>query len=156
MIFLTLGTQLPFNRLVKAVDVVAPFIKETIYGQIGRGSYTPVNFNFTETLSPTEFDTRFEAARVVIGHAGIGTVLAGFKSQKPLIIMARRASFGEHRNDHQIATAIQMSGFTGVYIAESAEDIRNILTKDHLESMKRQVSPNRNKLIEHLRSEIFE
>jgi UDP-N-acetylglucosamine transferase subunit ALG13 len=155
LIFLTLGTQLPFNRLVEAVDGIAPLINETIYGQIGRGSYAPVNFEYTETLSPAEFNNRFEAARVVIGHAGIGTVLAGFKSQKPLILMARQASFGEHRNDHQIATATQMSRFTGVYIAESAKDIRDILSNKDLESMERQISPNRVKLIQHLRSEIF-
>lgn len=156
MIFLTLGTQLPFNRLVESVDKIAPALDEPVFGQIGRGSYSPINFEYIESLNPPDFNARFEAARVIIGHAGIGTVLAGFKLQKPLILMARRASLGEHRNDHQIATAAQISRFRGVYIAESSEDIYKILTRTNLDVMERQSSPARTNIIEYLRSEIFE
>lgn len=155
MIFLTLGTQLPFDRLVKAVDTVAPLLAEPVYGQIGRSGYIPQHFNHIENLNPLDFRAKFEAARVVIGHAGIGTVLAGFKLQKPLILMARRSSLGEHRNDHQVATAAQIQQFTGVYIAEDGEDIYRILTKTNLKAMKNQVSPARTTLIRHLHTEIF-
>lgn len=155
MIFLTLGTQLPFDRLVESVDTIAPLIDEPVFGQIGRGGYNPLHFEHIESLSPADFNARFKAARVVIGHAGIGTILAGFKLQKPLIVMARRASLGEHRNDHQIATAAQISRFRGVYIAESSQDIYEILNRARLEVMESGLSPARSNLIEHLKSEIF-
>ena len=109
MIFLTLGTQLPFDRLVKAMDEVAPGLQEAIFGQIGNARVKPANFESVDFLAPREFKQHFDAARVIVGHAGIGTILSGLKAEKPLVLMARRVAFGEHRNDHQLATVSQLS-----------------------------------------------
>ncbi|MGO7205561.1 glucuronosyltransferase, partial [Rhizobium ruizarguesonis] len=43
MILVTVGTQLPFDRLVKAVDTFATELSKPVLAQIGRGSYTPQN-----------------------------------------------------------------------------------------------------------------
>ena len=46
MIFLAVGTQFPFDRLVKALDdcLDTGIIDEEIFGQIGETSYKPRNF----------------------------------------------------------------------------------------------------------------
>lgn len=155
MIFLTLGTQLPFDRLVKAVDEVAQSLDETIFGQIGNGRYLPKNFTYVESMSPVDFDKKFKEARVVVGHAGIGTILSGFNSEKPLVLMARRASLGEHRNDHQVATIKQVQKFPGVYVAEAEGDILKYLADPGIKPMQRYSSQSRNDLISNLRAEIF-
>ena len=117
MILLTVGTQLPFDRLVKAVDEIAPSLNEEIFGQIGKEGYRPKNLEYCEEMAPREFERRLGLARVILSHAGIGTMLTARRIGKPIILFPRQAKFGEHRNDHQIATSKQMEGRPGIYVA---------------------------------------
>jgi UDP-N-acetylglucosamine transferase subunit ALG13 len=155
MIFLTLGTQLPFDRLVAALDEAVGDLQEPVFGQIGRTPYSPKNFETVDFLSPTEFAKRFEDARIIVSHAGIGTILSGMKAQKPLVLMARRAEKGEHRNDHQLATVSQIQKVAGVYTADTAEEIRTLLQNEQLEPMSNRVPQSRISLINGLRREIL-
>lgn len=38
-------------------------------------------------------------------HAGMGSVISALEYGKPIIVMPRRAQFGEAHDDHQVATA---------------------------------------------------
>ena len=152
---LTLGTQLPFDRLVKAMDEVAPSLQEAIFGQIGNARVKPANFESVDFLAPREFKQHFDAARVIVGHAGIGTILSGLKAEKPLVLMARRVAFGEHRNDHQLATVSQMNRIPGIHIAETREDLQALLSEPDLALMKAEESLSRQNLLTRLRAEIF-
>lgn len=154
MIFLTIGTQLPFDRLVETVDQVAADLDEEIFGQIGHGAYKPAHFEFSATLSPQDFTSRISAARIIIGHAGIGTLLSGKSHGKPVVIMARRHMLGEHRNDHQIATTKQLSRVAGVYVFEDAPQLSTYIKQPDLTPMERGTSINSQPLIERLRREI--
>lgn len=155
MIFLTLGTQLPFPRLVRALDEVASDLGEPVFGQIGDSPYRPQHFESVPFLSPQEFRTRFAAARVIVGHAGIGTILSGLKAEKPLVLMARRAAQGEHRNDHQLATAAQLGRIPGIHVVEDAAGLRARLADPALTAMTAAASPVRDGFIAALRGEIF-
>ena len=101
MIFLTIGTQLPFNRLVHALDDLAPHLPRDIFAQIGQSDYAPVNIQWSAFLAPAEFDARFRAASVIISHAGIGTVLSAQKHRKPLIVVPRLARFDPAGHYHR-------------------------------------------------------
>ena len=46
-----------------------------------------------------------EPRTAIVAHAGMGTILTALEIGKPLLVMPRRAALGEHRNDHQLATA---------------------------------------------------
>ena len=155
MIFLTLGTQLPFPRLVDALDEVAPHLAEPVFGQIGNSPRRPRNFESVPFLSPVEFKTRFAQARVIVSHAGIGTILSGMKAEKPLVLMARRAALGEHRNDHQMATVAQLGRIAGIHVVTDAAELRARLSDPDLAAMSDQASPARERLIAALRDEIF-
>lgn len=154
MIFLTLGTQLPFDRLVKTVDQVAATLDEDIFGQIGHGTYVPEHFQSAATLSPQAFSERVSAARIIIGHAGIGTLLSSKTHGKPVVMMARRHALGEHRNDHQHATATQLSRVPGVYVFEDAPGLHAHLAQTDLTPMTSAASDNSQPLIQRLRHEI--
>jgi UDP-N-acetylglucosamine transferase subunit ALG13 len=108
MIFLTVGTQLPFDRLVAAVDAwAARHPGQRVFGQIadpGPAGHRPRNFDWVAELDPTEFDRRFRAASHIVAHAGMGTIIGALGAAKPLLVMPRRAHLGEQRNDHQLAT----------------------------------------------------
>ena len=107
MIFLTVGTVLPFDRLVKAVDeaVKAGLAGGEVFAQIGAGGYRPRHMDWVETLDRAAFEDYADRADRLVGHAGIGTIVAALGARKPLLVMPRRAELGEHVNDHQLYTA---------------------------------------------------
>lgn len=117
MIFLTVGTQLPFDRLVAAVDRWAQEGGQEVFAQIGLSSIEPKYIRTVRHLNPTEFDRRFREARAIVSHAGIGTILTALQMQKPIVIMPRLSTFGEHRNDHQLATVQHLCNLPGLFVA---------------------------------------
>lgn len=127
MIFLTVGSQLPFDRLIRLVDELAPSIGGEIVAQIGRSPLKAKNFPVFDILTPDVFNETLAKATLIVGHAGVGTILQARRAGKPLIIFPRRASFGEHRNDHQVATASAVKGVPGVRVALDAADLEAAL-----------------------------
>jgi UDP-N-acetylglucosamine transferase subunit ALG13 len=105
MIFITVGTQLPFDRLIRTVDAWAARTGAEVFAQIGPGQYVPGHIRWTRTLPADECNTRIRQARAVVAHAGMGSILTALEFGKPIVVMPRRGDLGEHRNDHQIATA---------------------------------------------------
>lgn len=131
MIFLTVGTQLPFDRMVRALDQIAPDLDWPVFGQIGKSDYRPRHFNWAETLDPHAFEDKFRAASIIASHAGIGTVLTAQRLGKPIVLFPRQARYGEHRNDHQLATSARLEGRAGIAIARTREDlVRALRTTD--------------------------
>jgi UDP-N-acetylglucosamine transferase subunit ALG13 len=127
VIVVTVGTQLPFDRLIRMVDELAPELPVPVFAQIGVGTYEPRNVRFAANVSPVEFEAMVRDSTVMLAHAGIGTVLKAYKYRKPLILVPRRAALGEHRNDHQLATIGQLRSRVGIYAAEEKEELRALL-----------------------------
>ena len=125
MIFLTVGTQFPFDRLVKAVDhaVSQNLLHEEIFAQIGQSDYTPENFETVPSLNKDEFDVRLREASAVISHAGMGSIAMSMEHDKPLLVMPRRAKYGEVVNDHQCAIAARYEKRGYLLVASEPEDL---------------------------------
>jgi len=130
MILVTIGTQLPFDRLIEMMDKIAPSLSMPVFAQIGKAQYQPKNIEWKNSINPKEFETLFSQASVIVSHAGMGTVLTAQKLGKPIIIFPRRAALGEHRNDHQMATTAQMKDRPGVYAAYNEEDLQRLLQSE--------------------------
>jgi len=127
VILLTVGTQLPFDRLVQIMDEIAPKISEPIFAQVGKGEYIPKNFEYCRMAPPDEMAERFGSASRIVSHAGTGSLLTARRYRKPIILFPRRASLGEHRNDHQLATCQQMNGAPGLSVAYDEAELWNTL-----------------------------
>lgn len=123
MIFATIGTQLPFERLIRALDALAPSLGRPVVAQIGRTAYEPINIDWHRFIPALEVDAFFERAEVVVAHAGIGTILSVLKYGKPIVLVPRRAALGEHRNDHQLATVAQLEGRPGLHVAHDEAEL---------------------------------
>lgn len=132
VIFVTAGTQLPFDRLMRIIDELAPSLAKPIFAQTGMSEYKPVYAEWSHMLRPQEFDAKFKAASVIVAHAGIGTILTAQRLNKPIILFPREARFGEHRNDHQIATCRKLEGRKGIYLARTAAELSALLSGDDL------------------------
>lgn len=125
MIFLTVGTQFGFDRLVRAVDnaMEQGLIQEEIFAQIGPGKYLPQHMNYVDFLEKEIFDQKVRQAEIVISHAGIGSLMLAFDHQKPILIVPRQKKFGEVVNDHQVATARKFEELGHVLAAYDTNDI---------------------------------
>jgi len=88
MIFVTVGAQMPFDRLVKTVDQWAcERGRDDVFAQIGMTDYRPSNIQWTDFLTAEEFKQRFEAANVIVAHAGTGSIITALQLGKPILIM---------------------------------------------------------------------
>ncbi|MBE2216497.1 MAG: glucuronosyltransferase [Opitutaceae bacterium] len=131
MVFVTVGTDGPFDRLVQAIDLWAGQSGRTdVFAQIGRTSLRPSHIAYSQMLEPPEFHRRFLEADVVIAHAGMGTILSALRYGKPILVMPRRASLGEQRNEHQLATARHLAALGKIQVAMDERELRARL--DHL------------------------
>ena len=125
MIFLTVGTQFPFDRLVKAVDEAAGKngFDEQVFAQVGTDSYCPKNFESVPELEKAMFDKHLDQADSIISHAGMGTIAMALESRKPVLVMPRLREHGEVVNNHQLAIARKFEEQGCILVAYGAEDV---------------------------------
>jgi len=125
MIFVTIGTQVPFDRMIEAVDTVAPLLKgEEIIVQSLATQYKAKNFQTLEYIAPADFKNYIERANLIISHAGTGTILSVSQLQKPMIVFPRYGKLKETRNDHQVATCRMLEKVTKLQVAYDVEQLR--------------------------------
>ncbi len=146
MIFVTVGSQGPFDRLIHAVDEwTALRGRSDVFAQIGKAKYIPKHIRFTEFVDPVEFKHLVESAQLILAHAGIGSIISALESARPIVVMPRRAHFREQRNDHQVATARHFEARRQIIVAYEeqslAEKIDYALTLRNTERIKMEASP---------------
>lgn len=135
MIFCTIGTQAPFDRFLKIVDEVAADLDEEVVAQVYKSHYQAKNIKTVNFLPPDEFQKLFKSARMIVAHAGMGTIISAMQQKKPIIVFPRIAKFGEHRNEHQLATAAKMKELGYVYVANNAEELKILLKNPNLKPL---------------------
>lgn len=105
MIFIVLGSQkFPFDRLLQATDELAAQGKlpGEIFAQRGASSYVPQHFASEAFLDTEKFTKIMARADTIITHGGTGAIIKAVKMGKKVIVVPRRAQYGEHVDDHQL------------------------------------------------------
>lgn len=127
MIFVTAGTQLPFERLHAAVVLLAGhhpdvnFVYQAGPGGSGHDSL-PENLEVADFYSPDEYERFVREALFVVTHAGMGNVITCIEKEKSFVMFPRLAANNEHRNNHQLDSAQAVSEITGIpFFIEEAE-----------------------------------
>ncbi len=157
MIFVTTGTQLPFDRLLRAIDEIAPDLgKEEIVVQTIKGSYVPHNIKVIEYLCSAEYKNIMSQARLIVSHAGTGTIISALMLKKPIIVMPRCASLGEHRNEHQLATVNKFEELQYVYAAYDSIQLQDLIRSGNIKCRKELGSNASNSLIHSLKEFILD
>ncbi len=136
MIFVTIGTQAPFDRFIRLIDDIAPELNEEVVAQVHHCGFTPRHIRTVSFLPSDEFQQLFSQARLIVAHAGMGTILSALEQGKPIIIFPRIAALGEHRNEHQLATARKLRQQGSVYVAMTDEELRTLLLTDNLKPLR--------------------
>jgi len=117
MILITLGTvKYSFDRIVQEINkLTEKFTKEDFIIQAGKtkGVIERNNTIIKDYLSRKEIEKYYKEARIVISHAGEGSVLqAAVSGVVAPILIPRDSRFGEHVDDQQlkIVGALEMMG----------------------------------------------
>jgi UDP-N-acetylglucosamine transferase subunit ALG13 len=128
VILVTIGSLFPFDRLIRVVDDLArSWPNVDCFAQIGDGKYEPTHMRFSRMLSASEFAGAVKSSRLIIAHAGMGSVITAMEANKPIVILPRRMEFEEHTTDHQMATARWLTGRRGVFVALEDADLGRVV-----------------------------
>ena len=131
MILVSVGTHTqPFDRLVRAAGELAFLVDEQVIVQCGASSFLPGDAHCVDFVDAAQMERWLSEARVVVSHAGAGIILGALHAGKPLVLVPRKASLGEHVDDHQFelagaladrGRAVMVTDLSGEYLAEAVE-----------------------------------
>ena len=136
MILLTVGTQLPFERLAKRFDEWCRHEEEvSVVAQLGESTYSASHFKSVEALGPSAFSEVLQSTSHMVAHAGIGSILTARRSGIPILIVPRLEELMEVRSDHQVATANVLRGRPGIVVCDDMANFDECM--DQLLAMER-------------------
>lgn len=128
MIFVAVGNcYWNFERLIKEMDRIAGEIEEEVVIQIGYTDYKPENARYFKFTTNEEINELYENVRVIVAHAGVGTIVKALHHKKPIIVVPRRYKFGEHYDDHQVEIAHAMEKDERIKIMWDTKDLKGAL-----------------------------
>jgi UDP-N-acetylglucosamine transferase subunit ALG13 len=107
MIFVTVGTSEPFDRLLRALDGLGA--SEQLVVQYGESTVRPEGATCIRYLPYEELVAHVRAARLVVTHAGVGTIMATLANGKRPVVVPRLRAYGEAVDDHQLALARRLA-----------------------------------------------
>ena len=126
MIFVAVGTQkFPFDRLLEGIDdlIAQGQLEADVFAQIGHTDYVPKNYQYQNFLSKDDFQSYISGCDLLITHSGVATIIAGMKLEKPVVVVPRFASYGEHVDDHQLQIAESFSDKNLVLMCKDVEEL---------------------------------
>jgi UDP-N-acetylglucosamine transferase subunit ALG13 len=110
MILTTVGLHdRPFERLVRAADGMAALTSEPVIIQRGVARYVPEHAAWFDTVSAEQMISLVSQARVLVSHAGAGSVLTAARARVPLVLVPRLCRWGEAIDDHQMELGVALA-----------------------------------------------
>lgn len=130
MIFASVGSMLPFDRLVKAVDEWAHDNPDRrVFIQIGAGTYLPKHAKWERILPHEAYMRLLEQCSLFVAHVGIGSILQGLQLQKQMLLLPRLAARREHTTEHQLHTAGRFKHVQGLAIVDDTASLKSRMTE---------------------------
>lgn len=125
VIFASVGSIMPFDRLVRAVDEwAASNPGRDVFLQIGEGEYEPRHVPWVRLMPHDEYQRRLAGCSLFVAHVGMGSILQAMEERKPMLALARHRSLGEHTTDHQLHTAARFSNVPGLKVVADENDLK--------------------------------
>ena len=124
---MTIGLLYGFDRLIREMDEIAGRVDEEVIMQIGETAYEPKNARYFRFVSAEKMDQLYEDARVVVCHAGVGSILTALEHGKPVIAVPRRKKYGEHVDDHQLDIAGKMEKEGRITVVCDVGELEDVL-----------------------------
>jgi len=129
LIFASVGSMLPFERLVRAVDEWArDNPSEEVFIQIGETEYEPRHAPFARMIPMTEYRQRLRDCDLFVAHVGMGSIFQALEDRKQTLMLPRHQEWGEHTTDHQLHTAERFGHLPGLKVVDTVEDLQREMT----------------------------
>lgn len=107
-VVVTLGTSdFGFPRLVRGLLDVLPGDCE-VFWQTGATDVRGTGIDARVSVPSGELSAAMARADLVVSHAGVGSALAAMRAGRAPLLVPRRASRGEHVDDHQLQIAREL------------------------------------------------
>jgi UDP-N-acetylglucosamine transferase subunit ALG13 len=108
MIFVTTGTnEQGFDRLVRAARALGG--GEELVVQYGSSREPHGRGRWLDFMPWAEMERTMTEARIVVAHAGVGSILLAHRCGKRPVVMPRRVGLGEAVDDHQLGLARRLA-----------------------------------------------
>jgi UDP-N-acetylglucosamine transferase subunit ALG13/glycosyltransferase involved in cell wall biosynthesis len=130
-VVVTVGTtDAPFDRLVRAAGRLED---ERVVVQHGVSTVRLPGAECVDFLPFEAFDAVVGSARVVVTHAGIGSVAAALAHGRRPVVVPRLRRFHEHVDDHQLFFARRLDQAGLATVVEDLEQLPEVVaSRDHL------------------------
>lgn len=131
MIFLSVGNHTQqFNRLLKEMDrLVGEARIKDVVAVIGHSTYTPKNYKWQKFVDYEKYTELEKKAKVIVTHAGIGSIMSALELGKPIVIVPRQAKYNEHVDDHQVYTAKELEKQRKIIAVYDIKDLESAIKK---------------------------
>jgi UDP-N-acetylglucosamine transferase subunit ALG13 len=101
------ASQFPFDRLLRAVEDLPR--TEPVVVQHGPSKIRPTGASCRAFVPLEALAGLVREARVVVSHAGVGSILLALANGKKPYVVPRLRAFGETVDDHQVESARQFA-----------------------------------------------
>jgi UDP-N-acetylglucosamine transferase subunit ALG13 len=126
MIFVTVGTnEAPFDRLLEAVAALPS--GEELVVQHGASAVRVPGATVVDFLPFEQIVENVRRARVVVTHAGVGSIIVALSNGKRPVVVPRLKQFGEAVDDHQLSFGRRFADAGLVTFVESPGDLGGAL-----------------------------
>jgi len=132
MIVVTIGTnEQPFDRLIRAARSLE---RDDLFVQYGSSREAHGRGEWVEFLTFDELSEKATAARAVVCHAGVGSIMMARRCGHRPIVMARRHHLGEAVDDHQLFLARRLAKSGIVTLVEDEAELAAALAAEIVEA----------------------
>jgi UDP-N-acetylglucosamine transferase subunit ALG13 len=131
----------PFRRLLDGVAAIARDLPQPVFVQSGSTPFQVEGCAGAPFLAMGEFESHVLRSTLLITHAGAGSVITAVRAGKVPVVMPRRASLGEHVDDHQVEFARELAAAGRIVVADDVADLLSAAR----EALARQDSAQRNR-----------
>lgn len=122
MILVTIGTnEQPFDRVVRAAAALE--VEEDVVVQYGSSRAVAPREGWIEFLPFDELAALAREARVVVCHAGVGSIMMARRCGHRPIVVPRRYRLQEAVDDHQVGLARQLAQSGLVTLVEDVDSL---------------------------------
>jgi UDP-N-acetylglucosamine transferase subunit ALG13 len=129
-VLVTVGTnEAPFDRLLRGAVTIS---EKPLVVQYGSSRIRPAGARCLDYVPFDAFDELVRSARVVVTHAGIGSVAAALAHGRRPVVVPRLHRFGEAVDDHQVFFAEQLEAAGLATVVDDVETLGDVVVRgDH-------------------------
>ena len=126
MILVAVGaSEFPFDRLLRAVDKLPT--REKLVVQHGVSEVRPAHAQCIPFMPQEALAQLVREARVVVTHAGVGSILLSLTNGKRPCVVPRLGRFGETVDDHQLDSARRFAQAGLVTLVENPDQLSDAI-----------------------------